>query len=105
MLTRMLLIAILLAAVAYPLASAQEGARIVERALEAHGANDPEVSLTIRADQVTEGQSLTALAPFETYPYSMEITLDPASKRMRVVTHSSIAGDFAFGDVLALQDG
>ena len=101
----MLLTAILLATLADPLASAREGARIVERALEAHGANDPKVSLTIRADQLTEGQSLTALAPFETYPYSMEITLDPATKRMRVVTQSAIAGDFAFGDVLALQDG
>jgi glyoxylase-like metal-dependent hydrolase (beta-lactamase superfamily II) len=101
----MLLTAVLLAALADPLASAQQGARIVERALEAHGSADPRVSLSIRADQVTEGQSLVALPPFETYPYRMDVTLDPAAKRLRVVSQSAIAGDFAFGDVLALQDG
>ncbi len=77
----------------------------MERALEAHGSADPKVSLSIRADQVTEGQSLVALPPFETYPFRMDVTLDPAAKRLRVVTQSAIAGDFAFGDVLALQDG
>jgi glyoxylase-like metal-dependent hydrolase (beta-lactamase superfamily II) len=105
MLAPMLLTFVLLAALADPLASAQQGARIVERALEAHGSADPKVSLSIRADQVTEGQSLVALPPFETYPYRMDVTLDPAAKRLRVVTQSAIAGDFAFGDVLALQDG
>src|SRR5688572_23406640 len=90
---RMLLTTVLLAALADPLQSAQSAARIVERALEAHGSADPKVSLSIRAEQVTEGQSLGALPPFEGYPFRMDVTLDPASKRLRVVSQSAIAGD------------
>lgn len=101
----MLLTLTLLAALSDPLASAQRAVRTVERALEAHGNADPKVALTIRADFVTEGQSLAAFPPFETYPLTMDVALDPATKRLRVATTSSIAGDFTFSDVLALQDG
>ncbi|MFP5247602.1 MAG: hypothetical protein ACLGH0_13000, partial [Thermoanaerobaculia bacterium] len=101
----MLLTAILLAALADPLDSTHRAVRALEKSAEAHGSPDPKVTLSIRSDLAQEGQSLAVFAPFEAYPFVMDVTLDPASKRMRVATTSSIAGDFTFRDILLLENG
>lgn len=101
----MLLAAILAATLAQPLELNHRAVRALEKSLDAHGSPDPKVSLTIRAGLVNEGQSLTAVGPFEAYPLRMDVALDPATKRMRVASTSSIAGDFTFSDILALTDG
>lgn len=100
----MLLAAILAATLSDPLVSSQRAARALEKALDAHGSPDPKVTLTIRSALVTESQSMKGLGPFESYPFEMSVVMDPP-KRLRVVSRSSIAGDFIFSDILALQDG
>jgi glyoxylase-like metal-dependent hydrolase (beta-lactamase superfamily II) len=100
----MILAAILAATLADPLASSQRAARALEKSLEAHGSPDPKVTLTLRSDFTNEGQSMKGLGPFETYPFQLDVVMDPP-KRLRVVSRSSIAGDFIFSDILAIQDG
>ncbi|HYH06009.1 MAG TPA: MBL fold metallo-hydrolase [Thermoanaerobaculia bacterium] len=100
----MLLAAILAATLADPLTSSQRAVRALEKSLEAHGSPDPKVTLTIRSDLANEGQSVKGLGPFEAYPMEMAVVMDPP-KRLRVVSRQSIAGDFTFSDVLAVQDG
>jgi hypothetical protein len=101
----MLLTTILLAALADPLAANQQAIRILERSQAAHGSTDPKVSMTIRADLVSEGQSLVAMPPFESYPMRMDVTLDPASRTWRVASSSTIAGDFTFVETSAVKEG
>jgi glyoxylase-like metal-dependent hydrolase (beta-lactamase superfamily II) len=101
----MLLALVLAATLSDPLAANHQAIRMLERSLDAHGRDDPKVSFSVRSDLTAEGQSLAVLPPFETYPLKLDVVIDPATKRMRVASSWSIAGDFTFGDVQALQDG
>jgi glyoxylase-like metal-dependent hydrolase (beta-lactamase superfamily II) len=105
MLLALVLAATLAAPSADPLAANHQAIRALERSLDAHGRDDPKVSFSVRSDLIAEGQSLAVLPPFETYPQKLDAVLDPATRRMRVVSSWSIAGDFTFGDVQALQEG
>lgn len=89
-----------------PLKSNREAIQMLERAANAHGSEkDLRLTLTVRGDSVAEGQSLAVTAPFETYPFSLDVRIDQPSKRMHVQSRSEIAGDFQFTDVLLLQNG
>ncbi|HYI08106.1 MAG TPA: MBL fold metallo-hydrolase [Thermoanaerobaculia bacterium] len=101
----MLLALLLAATLSDPLAANHQAIRALERSLDAHGRDDPKVTFSVRSDLVAEGQSLAVLPPFETYPLSVDAVLDPATKRMRVASSWSIAGDFTFSDIVAVQDG
>jgi glyoxylase-like metal-dependent hydrolase (beta-lactamase superfamily II) len=106
-----LLVAWVLAAAAAPppasLQSQQRAQAVVEAALQAHGGERAAGTLHVlyRASLVSEGQSLAALAPFETYPFEMEIALDPAAGLVFVRTDSAISGDFRFPNRTVLRKG
>jgi glyoxylase-like metal-dependent hydrolase (beta-lactamase superfamily II) len=48
---------------------------------------------------------VTAIAPFETYPFSLDVRIDQPAGRMHVRSRSAIAGGFQFTDVQGLQSG
>jgi len=100
------LLALLATLTADPLTSNREGLRALERASDAHGSEaGMKLSLAIRGDVINESQSLTPLAPFETYPFAIDVKIDQAAKRVRAETRSAIAGDFHFTDVILLDGG
>jgi hypothetical protein len=110
MLNGMLTLLVLLAvAGGDPLTSNAKAIQALERSVAAYGGADVEkelkLSLSIRSDLVTEGQSHTALPPFEAYPMRLDVKIDRPARRQRIVWDSSIAGDFRFTDVTATQDG
>lgn len=106
-----LLVAWVLAVAAGPspasLESQQRAQAAVEAALQAHGGERAGGKLRVlyRASLVSEGQSLAALAPFEPYPFELEIALDPAAGLVFVRTDSAISGDFRFPNRTVLRNG
>lgn len=99
----MSVLALLLAAT---LESNHQAIAAVERAVEAHGSEkDLKLTLTVRGDRITEGQSLVAFAPFETYPLFFELRIDQPAGRVRMESRQSISGDFEFADIVMMQDG
>lgn len=81
----------------------------VERSLEAHGgrqlADSLRLSMTVVSDFINEGQSVAALAPFETYPLRVQVKMDQPSRKIRVDFSSAIAGGFRFVDQTVLKNG
>jgi len=116
-LSSMLTLFVLLAAIGGdPLASNAKAIAALERSVAAYGGarddrshidieKDLKLTLSIRADAISEGQSLAVLPPFESYPLRIDAKIDRPGKRQRMVWDSSIAGDFRFVDVTVLQDG
>ena len=104
-----LLVLALSAAAAGPavLESQRRAQAVVEAALKAHGGErlGGKLHVVYRAEQITEGQSLAALAPFEGYPFEVEIALDPSAGLVLARTEGAISGDFLFPTRTVLRQG
>jgi glyoxylase-like metal-dependent hydrolase (beta-lactamase superfamily II) len=102
-----LLLLVLAQTVPASLESQRRAQAVVEAALQAHGGERAEGKLQVRyrGDVVSEGQSLAALGPFETYPFEVEIALDPPAGLAFVRTESAISGDFRFPNRTVLRKG
>lgn len=81
----------------------------VEKSLEAHGgrqlADTLRLSMTVVSDFINEGQSVAAVAPFETYPVRVQVKIDQPARKIRVDFSSAIAGGFRFVDQTVLKNG
>jgi glyoxylase-like metal-dependent hydrolase (beta-lactamase superfamily II) len=82
---------------------------LLEKSLEAYGgrsaANSFTISLTASSNYRNEGQSVTPGAPFETYPFRIELKIDQISNNLVACIDSAIAGDFVFSDCTYLNKG
>jgi hypothetical protein len=89
------------------LESQRRAQAVVEAALKAHGGDRTNGKLHVRyrAETVTEGQSQAALAPFEAYPFEVEIALDPTAGLVFARTDGWISGDFHFPYRTVLRQG
>src|SRR5688572_765900 len=89
------------------LESQRRAQAVVEAALKAHGGErlGGKLHVVYRAEQITEGQSLAALAPFEAYPFEVEIALDPSAGVVLGRTEGAISGDFLFPTRTVLRQG
>lgn len=89
--------------------SNRQAIALIEKSLEAYGGQSADerlkLSLTINSNFRNEGQSVNPLAPFESYPLKIELTIDQTSNRMLSCTDSAIAGDFVFSDCTFLSNG
>ncbi|MCI0412913.1 MBL fold metallo-hydrolase [bacterium] len=86
--------------------SNQQAINLLEKSLNAYGTEDNlKLSLTVKSNFVSEGQSLNAIAPFEHYPLRIDLKMDQKSHRLSARTNTSIAGDFVFTDHVFLQNG
>jgi glyoxylase-like metal-dependent hydrolase (beta-lactamase superfamily II) len=108
----MLLATVLLAAAAAPpasplLDSQRRAQALLQAALQAHGGERAAGPLRVRyrGEVVADGQSLAALAPFESYPSLVEIVLDPASGLSAAYSENAISGDFRFFDRIVVRGG